>query len=153
MKCVTTVSYRIKVNGEYTDRFFPQRGLRQGDPLSPYLFILCAEGLSALLQQAEFDVKIEGIKIRREAPQVNHLFFADDSLILMKARCSGAQALKQIMCKYELASGQVINKDKSSILFSPNTGDHAKQQMRLIMSINQEASAERYLGLPVSVGK
>ena len=80
-------------------------------------------------------------------------FFADDSLILMKAGCSGAQALKQIMCKYELASGQAINKDKSSILFSPNTGDHAKQQMRLIMSINQEASAERYLGLPVSVGK
>ena len=156
MKCVTTVSYRIKVNGEYTDRFFPQRGLRQGDPLSPYLFILCADGLSALLQQAESDGKIEGIKIRREAPPVNHLFFADDSLILMKARCSGAQALKQIMCKYELASGQVINKDKSSILFSPNTGDHAKQQMRLILSINQEASAEsaeRYLGLPVSVGK
>ena len=153
MKCVTTVSYCIKVNGEYTDRFFPQRGLRHGDPLSPYLFILCAEGLSALLQQAESDGKIEGIKIRREAPRVNHLFFADDSLILMKARCSGAQALKQIMCKYELASGQVINKDKSSILFSPNTGDHAKQQMRLILSINQEASAERYLGLPVSVGK
>jgi len=153
MKCVTTVSYRIKVNGEYTDHFFPQRGLRQGDPLSPYLFILCAEGLSALLQQAESDGKIEGIKIRREAPRVNHLFFADDSLILMKAGCSGAQALKQIMCKYELASGQVINKDKSSILFSPNTGDHAKQQKRLIMSINQEASAERYLGLPVSVGK
>ena len=75
MKCVTTVSYRIKVNGEYTNRFFPQRGLRQGDPLSPYLFILCAEGLSALLQQAESDGKIEGIKIRREASRVNHLFF------------------------------------------------------------------------------
>jgi len=57
------------------------------------------------------------------------------------------------MCKYELASGQVINKDKSSILFSPNTGDHAKQQMRLILFINQEATAERYLGLPVLVGK
>ena len=111
------------------------------------------EGLSALLQQAESEGKIEGIKICRGAPLVNHLLFADDSLIVMKASSSGAQALKQIMCKYELASGQVINKDKSSILFSPNTGDHAKQQMRLILSINQEASAERYLGLPVSVGK
>jgi len=95
------------------------------------------EGLSALLQQAESEGKIEGIKICRGAPLVNHLLFADDSLIVMKASSSGAQALKQIICKYELASGQVINKDKSSILFSPNTGDHAKQQMRLILSINQ----------------
>ena len=105
------------------------------------------------MQQVESEGKIEGIKLCREAPRVNHLFFIDDSLILMMARSSDAQALKQIMCKYELASGQVINKDKSSILLSPNTGDHAKQQMRLILSINQEASAERYLGLPVSVGK
>ena len=85
------------------------------------------QGLSALLQQVESEGKIEGIKLCREAPRVNHLFFIDDSLILMMTRSSDAQALKQIMCKYELASGQVINKDNSSILFSPNIGYHAKQ--------------------------
>ena len=110
------------------------------------VYQLCCSKLSPMgrLKELKYVVKPLGSII---------YFFADDSLILMKAGCSGAQALKQIMCKYELASGQVINKDKSSILFSPNTGDHAKQQMRLIMSINQEASTERYLGLPVSVGK
>lgn len=73
-KCVTTVSYKIKVNGLYTHRIFPQRGLRQGDPLSPYLFILCAEGLSALLQKAEHEGRIQGIKICRGAPSVNHIY-------------------------------------------------------------------------------
>jgi hypothetical protein len=85
MKCVTTINYQIKVNGEYTTRIYPQRGLRQGDPLSPYLFILCAEGLSAMLQKAEENGKLKGLKVCRGAPSVNHLFFADDSLILMQA--------------------------------------------------------------------
>ena len=91
MNCVTSVTYKIKVNGSCTQRMFPQRGIRQGDPLSPYLFILCAEGLSAMLQNVEYDGRIEGIKICRGAPRVNHLFFADDSLILMRARVSDAQ--------------------------------------------------------------
>jgi hypothetical protein len=65
MKCVTSVSYRIKVNDEYTTRIIPQRGLCQGDPLSPYLFIICAEGLSAMLQKADEGGKIEAIKVCR----------------------------------------------------------------------------------------
>ena len=88
--------------------FFP---LRLGDPLSPYLFILCAEGLFVLLQHAESVRKFEDIRIYRGAPRISYLFFADDSLILMKAGSGYAQELKHILYKYELASGQVINKD------------------------------------------
>lgn len=84
MECVSTVSYRIKVNGDVTDTFKPERGL-QGDPLSPYLFLLCAEGFLALLQKAELDGRIVGVKICSTALSVSHLLFADDSLILICA--------------------------------------------------------------------
>jgi hypothetical protein len=153
MKCVTSISYKIKINGSHTSCFIPQRGLRQGDPLSPYLFILCARGLSALLHKAEQDGKIQGIKICREAPSINHLFFADDSLILMKARINNLKELKHILEVYEQASRQVINKDKSSIIFSPNTRNYVRDQVKAIISIQSEVRSGNYLGLPISVGK
>jgi hypothetical protein len=153
MKCVTSVSYKIKINGSHTSCFIPQRGLRQGDPLSPYLFILCARGLSALLHKAEQDGKIQGIKICHEAPSINHLFFADDSLILMKARINNLKELKHILEVYEQASRQVINKDKSSIIFSPNTRNYVRDQVKAIISIQSEVRSGNYLGLPISVGK
>ena len=83
MGCVRSVSYRVKVNSGLTEVIFPQRGLRQGCPLSPYLFILCAECLSALFQKAEEDGSLKGVQIYSGAPHINHMFFADDSLMLM----------------------------------------------------------------------
>jgi hypothetical protein len=67
MECVTTVAYRIKVNGELSDCFKPERGLRQRDPLSPYLFLICAEGFSAPLKQAEQKGRITGVKVCHNA--------------------------------------------------------------------------------------
>ncbi len=81
MECVTSVSYSILVNGDPKWYVKPNRGLRQGDPLSPYLFLICAEGLSTLLRKVEREKVIQGISISRGGPQVSHLFFADDSLI------------------------------------------------------------------------
>ena len=75
MKCVSTVTYSIMVNGEQKGYIRPERGIRQGDPLSPYLFLICAEGLSALFRKAESDRLIRGISICRGRPRVSHLFF------------------------------------------------------------------------------
>jgi hypothetical protein len=78
MMCVTTVSYKISVNGHYEERILPTRGLRQGDPLLPYLFILCAEGFSSLMENAEREGHIEGVKVCGPAPRISHMFFVDD---------------------------------------------------------------------------
>jgi hypothetical protein len=62
MKCCSTVKYRYRFNGVVTEEIIPERGLRQGDPISPYLFLLCAEAFSSLLNSAEEDNSLEGIK-------------------------------------------------------------------------------------------
>jgi hypothetical protein len=121
MKCVSSVTYRVKVNGVLTDQIVPERGLRQGDPLSPYLFLICAEGFSALLQRVEEEGRIGGVTICQVAPSISHLLFADDSLMLVRSIGEDASQLQGILNLYEEWSGQVINREKSAITFSKNT--------------------------------
>lgn len=153
MKCVTTVSYRIKVNGELTKVITPTRGLRQGDPLSPYLFFLCAEGFSTLLNAARDAGTLTGVKVCQQAPSINHLLFADDSLILLEANEDNAKHLQEVLTLYESCSGQTINKDKCSVMFSKNTRQSAKEALMSILDISLEARNDKYLGLPVYMGR
>ena len=81
MSCVTAPSFFVLVNGKPHGMIHPARGICQGDPLSPYLFLLCAEGFTALLAKAELDGKITGVSICRGAPRVTNLLFVDDSLL------------------------------------------------------------------------
>jgi hypothetical protein len=152
MKCVTTVRYRVRINSDESDIFSPSRGLRQGDPLSPYLFLLCAEGLTALLSKAEIEEELVGVKVCREAPSISNLLFADDSLILMQADVGNAGCLKRILDEYCGASGQLISVDKSSIFFSPNTRVEERASICTILDIMTEALTDKYLGLPAIVG-
>jgi ribonuclease HI len=152
MKCVRSVKYRVKVNRNLMEPFTPERGLRQGDPLSPYLFILCAEGLSVLLKKANEKGDIEGVRLCPGAPSINHLFFADDSLIVMKANARNAESLQQVLALYEASSGQMLNATKSSAMFSKGTTRGAKRTVLNILGIPRESRNERYLGLPVHLG-
>ncbi|XP_040996027.1 uncharacterized protein LOC121242200 [Juglans microcarpa x Juglans regia] len=129
------------------------RGLRQGHPLSSYLFILCAEALTALLNQAEACGGLTLVPIGRGPVSVNHLFFADDSLLFCKAKAEELRYVLNILDIYEKASGQVINKDKSSIFFSRNTGHAVQQQILELAGVKSSGTFERYLGLPTLVGR
>ncbi|XP_073359855.1 uncharacterized protein [Aegilops tauschii subsp. strangulata] len=118
---------KLKSNSAKQEEFSPSRGLRQGDPISPYLFLLAAEGLSCLLKAADPNESVRGIKVAESAPEVNHLLFADDSLLFFDATPEMATKVDLLLQRYCGASGQRINKDRSSIYFSKADVGRAKE--------------------------
>ena len=126
MSCISSVKYSILLNGNPIGTIYPSRGIKQGDPLSPYLFLLCAEALSSQLLLAESQGIIKGVATSPNGPRINHLFFADDSLLFCRATPSEWNRLADILEVYERASGQLLNREKTSLFFSRNTCEEVK---------------------------
>ena len=127
MLCVSTMSYRILINSSPSKTIVPSRGLRQGDPLSPYLFILCANVLSCALIRNEQNNNIKGIRIGRNCPTFTHLFFADDSLLFFKDDSKTITTLQQTLNWYCDLSGQKFNAQKSELFCTLNISPDRQQ--------------------------
>ena len=153
MHYITTVSYSIIINGFAYDCITPSRGLRQGNLLSPYLFLIYVEAFSSLIHSAARSKELNGISICRGCPSVTHLFFADNSLLFCKASSQECHTLTEILSKYDAAFGQKINTDKSSIFFSHNTPQGTKDEVLQILGPMQGSCHSKYLGLPSIIGK
>ena len=138
MFCVRSVTYSVFINGETHGKVWPERGLRHGDPLSPFLFDLCTEGLSHLLNEAERRGDIEGISFADTEPANHHLFFTDDYLLLLKAEEGQCNAVCQILKLYEKVSGQLINFNKSAITFGRKVGEEIKVKIKEMTGITNE---------------
>ena len=97
MMCVQSANYAILVNGNPVGHIHPTRGLKQDNPISPYLFLLCAEGLSSLLEKAGRNGYIREVPTSGRGPRINHLFFANDSLLFCRVNLKHWNWIKKIL--------------------------------------------------------
>ena len=148
-----SVKYSVKFNGKLLQSFTPSRGLRQGDPFSPFLFLFVADALSALISKSVTEEELRGVTICRGAPVISHLLFADDTMLLFHASGQQAGIVKGLLNTYTAAMGQLINPGKCSILFSDNCPDAVVEEVKYTLEITQHVFEPKYLGLPVPEGR
>ncbi|XP_050207714.1 uncharacterized protein LOC126657122 [Mercurialis annua] len=153
MVCISSVSFSFLINGTPFGLLYPERGLRQGDPLSPYLFLICSEGFSALIRKGIRDRVISGGRVCRGGPRISHLLFADDSVLFIKASSREGRALKEIITSYEEASGQVVNIDKSEMFFSTGVAQNHRTELAEMLGFRVVDYFKKYLGMPTLVGR
>jgi hypothetical protein len=152
MECVTIVRYLVRLNNVPLDSFVPSRGLRQGDPLSPYLFLFVANGLSKLLQHQARQQNLHELRICRRASGLSHLLFADDTLLFLEASESQAEVINRVLRLYERCTGQQINLTKCSMMFGSLCIDEQKEKVLTVLNVASTAVEEKYLGLPTPEG-
>ena len=151
--CMRFVTYSILLNGQPHGLITPSCGLRQGDPFSPYLFLLVTEGLHALFKKAKENENIMGVSLCAAGPRVVHLLFADDSLVFCRATIAECVQIQSSLFLYEQASGQSINRGKTSIFFSLNTPHTLRNAISVFLGVPVSHQYEHYLGLPSLVGR
>lgn len=148
-----TVTYTLMVNGYKAEVVPVSRGLKQGDPLSPYLFLFCAEGLTTMLDKAQRDGRLGEVAAAKSGPLITHLLFADDSFLFHRATPNESKEIMEVLRVYKKVSGQQNNRDISDMMFRSNTIVEVKREVMSILGVREELNCESYLGLPLAVGK
>ncbi|GKV14797.1 hypothetical protein SLEP1_g25615 [Rubroshorea leprosula] len=153
MSMVCSSSISVLVNGDKTESFLPTRGIRQGDPLSPYLFIICMEFLSLKISADMEAGHWKGSKAGRRGPLLSHLFFADDIIFIGKATPQNCVYLKNLLDFFCSRSGQRVNPAKSRIFFSKNVSINNRESLSAILGFPCTEDLGTYLGIPISAKK
>ena len=149
MSCISTVSMSILFNGEALDPLYPSRGIRQGDPLSPYLFILCMEFLGQLIEE-KCNAKLwQPVKASCSGLAFSHLFFADDLVLFAKSDPTNCSAIRDVLDVFCSLSGQSVSDAKSRVYFSPNVDRDSRESFCDILGFAPIPSLGKYLGIPI----
>ena len=141
------------MNGVPKGNIRPTRGIRQEDPLSPYLFLICLEALNCQLQQAAKSEAIRGFSLCKNGPKISHLFFANDTLLFCWATKSDLDVIQSILVSNEQASGQKLDQEKTTVFFSKATPNVRKLEIINALGVSEVQEYEKYRGLPAVVGR
>ena len=150
--CISTASFSILINGSPAGFFQSSRGLRQGDPLSPYLFVIDIEALSCLINRAVYGNYLSGIRVangRGEDLLISHLLYADDTLIFCEDDIEQLKFLSWFLMWFEAMSGLKINLTKSEII--PIGPVNNLVELASELGCNIGSLPTSYLGLPLGV--
>lgn len=152
-RSICNIWYRVNVNGILSDKFRSSRGVRQGDPLSPLLFILAQQILSFNIRKLEARGSLIPYKLGRNVQSISHLFYADDMLLFTNGRKSSVKEFILLLKAYELSSGQQVNLEKSG--FYPSKWVHGRRLNRLARRLGCSAKQFplTYLGAPLFKGR
>lgn len=150
-ECISTPMFLVKVNGQLEGFLKEKKGLRQGDPSSPYLFIVCMEVLSQLLHKATTKGKIY-VHPKCAKLKLSHLSFVDDLLLFYNASLSSLQGINYVMTEFQQLSGLGVNYNKSE-LYCSGISDELKCQLPAIIGVKLGYLSVRYLGVPLFSGK
>ena len=153
MRCISSCSMRVLWNGEPTECFTPSRGVRQGDPLSPYIFVACVERLSQLIECLVQGGQWRPLRVCKNGPQLSRLLFADDIILFAEATEAQARLIHDCLDRFCAASGQTISASKSKIYFSPNTDALEIDKIKSILEMDSTDDLGKYLGVPTINGR
>ena len=149
MSCVSTVSTSILVNGEALDPIYPSRGIRQGDPLFPYLFILCMDYLGQLILEKCEAKMWQPVKASQSGLAFSHLFFADDLVLFGKADGLNCSTIRDVLDDFCNMLGQSVSITNSRAFFSPNVDRDTRESLCDILGFASTPSLGKYLGFPI----
>lgn len=144
--------YSVTVNGSRYGFFHSSRGLKQGDPLSPALFISGAEVLSRMMNNLQNHHLYDGFHMEQKGPQINHLSFADDVIIFFSVKDTTLQLIMGVLNDYEIVSDQLINKGKSHFMIPDKTPQDTIDLIKAITEFSQKDSPITYLGCLLYIG-
>ncbi|XP_028074331.1 uncharacterized protein LOC114276709 [Camellia sinensis] len=147
-ECISSARVSILVNGSPSTEFCPQKGLRQGDPLSPFLFNVVAEGLNILISRAKDMGLVRGISVGANGLNISHLQFADDTVLFCEAEGSQILAIKRILRCFEVISGLRINFSKSVVCGVGVAEVEVDEFARKLNCLSTKLPL-KYLGLPL----
>jgi hypothetical protein len=117
------------------------------------LFLLVADGLSAILKHNETIGLFERMKVYRRAPGVSHLLFADDSLLFFRANVQQAHTIKCSIATFERCTGQLLSPSKCSMLVNEDLDQSISDQVRAVLGVERVHFEAKYLGLPTPSGR